>query len=194
MGKATGPLYVVAFRRRRKGLTNYSKRLGLIRSPLARLVARQSLKGIVVQFVKFDEKGDQVISCAHSSELEKYGWLPQANTPTAFLCGLLAAKRAKAAGISESHLDIGMGTPSSGRILFAAAYGAKQAGVSISISDGLVGKSRLDGSHISEYAKLMKASNEEKFRKHFSRYMAKNIDVLALPKIFEAAKSKILSG
>lgn len=194
MGTATGPLYKVAFRRRRANLTDFSKRLGLIKSPNPRMVIRTSCKGVLVQVVRFEAKGDQVVARAHSSELDAYGWLAQANTPTAYLCGLLAGMRAKKAGVKATHLDLGMNTPSRGRILFAAGLGAKAAGLEVGVPDELVDASRIEGGHIAAYAQDLKSKDEAKFRKHFSRYIAKNIDVTALPKVFAAAKAKILSG
>ncbi|MFH1095779.1 MAG: 50S ribosomal protein L18 [Candidatus Micrarchaeota archaeon] len=194
MGTATGPLYKVAFRRRRANLTDFSKRLGLIKSPNPRLVVRASCKGIVAQLVGFDARGDRVVASAHSAELDAYGWLSQANTPTAYLCGLLAGQRAKKAGVKTTHLDLGMKTPSKGNLLFAAGLGAKAAGLQVGVPDELVDAPRLEGSHIAAYAQALKSKDDAKFRKHFSRYIAKNIDVTALPKVFAAAKAKILSG
>jgi ribosomal protein L18 len=40
MAHATGPVYKVAFRRRRKNLTNYAKRLALVKGSSPRLVVR----------------------------------------------------------------------------------------------------------------------------------------------------------
>ena len=194
MGKATGPTYKVSYRRRRKNATNYTKRLALIKSESSRLVVRASNKGVLVQVISFDPAGDKTLACAKSSEVEKFGWLSQANTPTAYLTGALAAKKALAAGAKSCNLDIGMSTPSAGRILFAAAMGAKDAGLALSLGEGLVDMKRIDGSHISEYAKKLEEENKEKFSKQFSRYIKKNVDVKNLPSVFAKAKGKILSG
>ena len=42
MGKATGPTYTVPFKRRRENLTNYAKRLALLKSMKPRMVVRKS--------------------------------------------------------------------------------------------------------------------------------------------------------
>ncbi|MFH1306453.1 MAG: 50S ribosomal protein L18 [Candidatus Micrarchaeota archaeon] len=193
MAKATGPTYKVAFRRRRENRTNYTKRLGMIKAGTPRLVVRASNKNIVVQIIAFHPKGDRTLAMASSHELEKFGWLPQANTPTAYLTGMLASKRAKSAGTESAHLDIGMASATNGRILFAAALGAKEGGLKLNMPDTLVDVKRISGTHISEYAKKLETENKEKYEKQFSRYAKKNIDVKNLPQIFEETKGKILS-
>ena len=194
MARATGPTYNVPFKRRYKNKTDYRKRLGLIKSGLPRLVVRASNGGVLVQIVSFDEKGDKTIAQAKSQELSKFGWLGQANTPSAYLTGLLAAKRAVSAGVKDSILDMGMVTASKGKIHFAAAMGAKDAGLNINIDDSLVDKTRINGTHISEYAKKLDESEKEKYQKLFSRYISKKIDPKNLPVLFEEVKGKISKG
>jgi large subunit ribosomal protein L18 len=165
-----------------------------IKSSTARLVVRNSNKGVQAQVILFEPKGDRTVACANSKELEEFGWLAQSNTPTAYLVGLMAGMRAKKKGISEFHLDIGLSSPTKGRILFAAAYGAKDAGLSANIGDGLVDSKRIKGEHISEYAKMLKSQDPAKFARLFGRYVAKSIDVMALPALFEKTKERIASG
>ncbi len=194
MPAAKGPLYKVAFRRRRENRTDYTKRLGQIKAATPRLVVRASNKGLRAQIIAFDAVGDKVLAQAVSSELETFGWLPQANTPTAYLTGMMAGARAKKAGVKEFHIDIGMATASVGRILFAAGLGAKAAGLETELDENMVAADRLNGSHISNYAKEMKEKDPSRFGKHFARYAAKNIDVTALPALFEKTKQKAASG
>lgn len=194
MAKATGPTYIVSFRRRKKNLTDYKKRLALIKSSTPRLVVRASNKAVLVQLISFSEKGDKTLAQANSSELEKFGWMPQANTPSAYLVGLLAAKRASKAGVKGAHLDIGMSTASKGKIHFAAAIGAREGGLKVDIGEGLIDEKRLDGSHISEYAKKLEAEDSQKYGRLFSRYAKKKIDPKNLPKIFGEAKGRIAKG
>lgn len=193
MAQATGPLYRVAFRRRRENRTNYLKRLAQIKAAAPRLVVRSSNAGFLAQIIAFDAKGDRVLARADARELEAFGWLPQANTPTAYLVGLLAGSRAKKAGVKDFHLDIGTASPSKGRTLFAAGLGAKAAGLQGDVSEELVDASRLDGSHIAAFAKSL-SGDAAKYNKQFSRYAAKKIDVSALPKLFGSVKAKIVSG
>jgi len=111
MAKATGVTYKVAYRRRRKNLTNYTKRLGLIKGETPRLVVRCSGRHVIAQLVEFHPEGDKVLVSVHSSELAKHGWVPEGNTPTAYLVGLAAGARGKKAGVKGFHLDIGISTP-----------------------------------------------------------------------------------
>ena len=157
-------------------------------------MVRASNKGVRAQIIAFDAVGDKVLAQAVSSELEHFGWLPQANTPTAYLTGLMAGVRAKKAGVKEFHIDIGMATASVGRILFAAGLGAKAAGLETSIDEKMVAADRLNGTHISNYAKDLKTKDPAKYGKQFSRYAAKNIDVTALPALFEKTRQKAASG
>src|SRR3989338_9885825 len=101
-------IYAVQHRRKRKGKTNYRKRIKLLLAGKPRLVIRKSIKNITAQIVRFTKKGDEVLATAHSRELEKIGWsLPKGNTPSAYLVGLLIGQKAKKAGINDLILDIG---------------------------------------------------------------------------------------
>ncbi len=192
MGAATGPAYKIGFRRRRENRTNYGKRLGLIKGDTPRLVVRASNHGVVVQIVAFEQgKGDKTLAAAHSRELAAHGWMPQSNTPTAFLVGLMAGHRAKKAGVKGFHMDIGMSTPTKGGVIFAAGLGAKAAGLSAELDEKLVDAKRLDGSHIADFAKKLKTADSAKYSKHFSRYESKKIDVTNLPAVFAQVRSKI---
>lgn len=197
MPKATGPLYKVAFRRRRENRTNYEKRLAQIKADTPRLVVRASDRGVRAQFIAFDPKGDRTLAQACSGELEEMGWLAQANTPTAYLVGLMAGARAKKAGIGAFHIDIGIHTPSRGRILFAAGMGAKAAGLAAQMPEGkeaLVDEARIRGEHIAAYAAGIQKSDPARYGKLFSRYAARNIDVTALPALFDKTRARAASG
>jgi large subunit ribosomal protein L18 len=191
MAKATGPTYKVAYRRRRKNLTNYTRRLPMVRGETARLVVRKSGRHVLVQMVKFSPQGDLVVASAHSSELTGMGWLAQSNAPTAYLVGMLAGTRAMKGGEKGFHLDIGMSTPSVGNIGYCAALGAKDSGMECNIGEERIAPERVAGKHISDYAAKMKKEDEGKFTKHFSKYIKANIDVTQLPKLFEGVKGKI---
>lgn len=148
-----GPRYYTKPRRRREGKTDYRKRLRLLKSRKTRIVVRNSLKNICVQFVGYDEVGDKILASAISKELIKnYQWeYSTSTTPAAYLTGLLAAKRAKDSGISEGVLDIGRRLPVKGSKVFAALKGTLDAGIEcphdakqLPDEDRLLGK-HLDG-------------------------------------------------
>jgi len=147
-----------------------------------------------VQLVSFDAVGDMTQVSVNSREIEAKGWLSQANTPTAYLSGILAAKKALAKGIKTANLDIGMASASKGRILFAAAIGAKAAGLDINIDEKLVSADRINGSHISAYAKKLESDDKALYEKLFSRYSKKKIDVKNLPAVFDKTREALMSG
>ena len=80
----------VEYRRKRKGKTNYKKRLNLLLSRKSRLVIRKTLTSTIAQIVNYDENGDKTIISANSSELKKLGWkMNTSNIPSAYLTGML---------------------------------------------------------------------------------------------------------
>ncbi len=86
----------VEYRRKRKGKTNYKKRLNLLLSNKPRLVIRKTLTNTIAQIVNYDENGDKTIISAKSSELTKIGWkMNTGNIPAAYLTGMLLAKKSK---------------------------------------------------------------------------------------------------
>ncbi|HWG90329.1 MAG TPA: 50S ribosomal protein L18 [Candidatus Thermoplasmatota archaeon] len=145
-----GPRYRVQFRRRREGRTDYRRRLALLKSEKARVVVRRSLKNVIVQFVTYNEVGDQIVAQAEARELPAMGWTGYtSNTPAAYLTGVLAAKRAKDAGVTEGIVDLGLQVPQKGGNLFAAVQGVLDAGVQVPHSpDVLPQEDRLSGAHV----------------------------------------------
>ncbi len=131
MTKAKGPSFRVYFRRRREGKTNFAKRLALVKSGKTRMVVRRSNKGVLVQFVDFDPKGDRTLLTVSGTHLLKlYKWPAKRNVWTAYLAGLMAGKMAQKKGVKEFVLDMGMYVPSKGSVIFAAQKGAADAGLS----------------------------------------------------------------
>lgn len=191
VGKATGPTYKVAFRRRRKNITNYAKRLELVKKGVPRLVVRKSAKGILVQFAEFSPQGDRIIASVHSNSLSRYGWLPRCNSPTAYLCGLLCGKMASGKGVKEFILDIGMQTPSKGSNVFAALVGARDAKLSTNYQKEMISEERIAGKMIEDYAKALKDSDKEKYEKTFSAYLKHGIQPEKITSLFYETKRKI---
>lgn len=192
MAKATGPAYIVPQRRRRASLTNYAKRIGLIKSKIPRMVVRKSAKHVLVQFIEYGPEGDRTISATNSKELLKYGWPERCNTPTAFLTGMLAGKKALKKGVSNSVLDIGLQTPSKGSVLFAAANGAIGAGIKLNMDKGMSDESREKAVHVSNMAKALKGKPE--YEKKFSAYLKAGVSPEELSALFEKAKGSISRG
>jgi len=158
-----GPRYHVKLRRRREGKTDYRKRLRLLRSRKTRIVVRNSLKNVRVQFVEYNEDGDKIIVSANSNELiSKYQWkYSTSTTPAAYLTGLLAGKRAMDNGISEGVLDIGRQRPVKGSKNFAALKGVLDAGIKCPHSNEKIpSEDRISGKHLNK--EIMTSVNDFK--------------------------------
>jgi len=173
---AKGPQYNLRFRRRTSGRTNYAKRRKLVASGPAPLVVRPSNKHIVAQIVQAQPFGDHVLASAHSSELKEFGWsAPCGNLPAAYLTGLLAGRRAKANGVTEAVLDIGLHARGPGSRIFAAAKGAIDGGLNLPHDDSaLPTAQRIHGEHVQSYSKKL-ASEPERYKKMFSGYLRQKL-------------------
>jgi large subunit ribosomal protein L18 len=148
-----GPRYRVKPRRRREGLTDYRKRLALIKSRKVRMVVRKSIKNTLVQFVEYNADGDRIIATANSKELvSNYKWkYSTSTTPAAYLTGLIAGKKAKNKGINEFVLDIGRYASVTGSKVFASLKGAIDVGLDCSYNEEQIPKQdRLEGKHLDE--------------------------------------------
>ncbi|MBU5557829.1 MAG: 50S ribosomal protein L18 [Candidatus Aenigmatarchaeota archaeon] len=174
------------FRRRREQKTNYHARLTLIKSGKPRMVVRTSISHATVQFIKWYAKGDMTIASATTAELHKFGWKPPTgNVPAAYLVGLLAGMRAKAAGISAAVLDIGLATSTPGSRLYAALKGVLDTGINVPhSSDMLPSEDRINGKHIAEFALSAQ-------KPAFSKY---GISASELPKHVAEVKAKIMQA
>lgn len=147
---AVNASYRVPFRRRREGKTNYRLRARLIKSGAPRACIRTSLRHTYVQLITYEPQGDRVIASATSKDLEAYGWKHSCpNVPTAYLTGLLAAKRAREKDIDSAVLDIGLRVPTRGNRAFAGLKGLLDGGVDIPHSEEVFpADDRLAGAHL----------------------------------------------
>jgi large subunit ribosomal protein L18 len=187
--------YRVQLRRRREGKTDYQARKALVTSRKPRLVTRASIKNVEVQIIVAKPHGDEVLASANSRELIKsYGWrAPTGNIPAAYLTGLLCGLKAKAAGIKEAILDIGLVSPTKGSKIFAVLSGVVDAGVEVPHSEDKIVKERLKGDHIGKYAKSLGAGSEE-YTAKFSQYTAKGIVPEKIGEHFAKVKADIIAG
>jgi len=174
---AKGASYRVQLRRRREGKTDYQARTGMVVSGRPRLVTRPSIKNVYAQIVNAKIHGDQTVVAASSHELtKKYGWkAPTGNIPAAYLTGLLCGLKAKAAGIDEAILDLGLINPTKGARVFAILYGVIDAGVEIPHGEEKIVKERAKGDHIARYAKNLNSENPEAYQAKFSKYTGAGI-------------------
>ncbi len=175
--------------RRKAALTNYKRRIALLKGGSHRVVVRKTNKGIIMQIVGYDPKGDVVLFSANSFELAKFNWPARSNMPTAYLTGLLLAKKARAAAKDELVLDIGLYKPVKSSVIFAAAKGSIDGGLrikgSIEVDEG-----RIRGDHIAKYASTLKAGGANR---QFSAYNEKKVDLAGMGRLFDDVKDKIMS-
>ncbi len=187
--------YRVQLRRRREGKTDYQARKALVTSRKPRLVTRGSNKNVEVQIIIAKPHGDEVLASANSRELIKsYGWrAPTGNIPAAYLTGLLAGLKAKAVGIKEAVLDLGLVSPTKGSRSFAVLNGVVDAGVAVPHSEEKIVKERVKGDHIAKYAKILGAGSEE-YTAKFSQYNAQGVAPEKIGEHFTKVKADIMAG
>ncbi len=135
-----------------------------------------------------------MLAAANSRELTKtYGWrAPTGNISSAYLTGYLCGLKAKAAGIKEAVLDIGLTAPTKGAKVFAALSGVVDAGVDVPHSEEKIVKERMKGEHIAKYAKSLGVGSDE-YNAKFSQYIAQGLAPEKLPEHFSKVKADILT-
>lgn len=169
-------------KRRIKGVTDYRKRLTLLKSGSTRLVIRKTSNNIIAQLVSYKPEGDVVIATADVPQIRKLGWTGGVNTPAAYLVGCLLGKLAEAKKVNKAVLDTGR-HPKATR-LFAVVKGAVDAGLKVPHSEeALPSEERIRGDHIAAYMPSAKGHQ-------FSRYKKEGV---AVDKQFEQVLSKIKS-
>ncbi|EET89870.1 MAG: 50S ribosomal protein L18 [Candidatus Micrarchaeales archaeon] len=174
-------------RRRASALTNYAKRLALVKSRLDRLVIRKTNRGIIAQVVRYSEDGDKVLAHVNSSALRQYKWEPKCNIPTAYLTGMLLAKQSKGKVTGKLVLDNGLYRPIKSGVIFAALRGCVDGGLEVPNSVEF-DESRLSGKHIAEFAKN---TDKAKPGHQFSSYEKSKFDVKNIESIFNEVKKNI---
>jgi large subunit ribosomal protein L18 len=155
---------------------------------------RPSNKHLTAQIIEAKPDGDRVLASAHSSELKEFGWKGSCgNLPAAYLTGLLAGRRAKAGGLSEAILDIGVHSGGSGSRIFAAAKGALKAGLTIPHDESAMPtEERVKGQHLVEYSKYL-SSEPETYKRFFSRYLKHKLKPEELPSHASEVEAKIMA-
>ena len=184
----------MTFRRRREQKTDYAQRFALLKSGMPRMVIRRGLESVRVQFTVSEENGDKTIVETTSKTLGKYGWKGHGgNISSAYLTGYLAGLRAMKDGVKEAVVDIGLQKSVKFSSLYAAALGARDAGVHVNVGKSVAPPvDRIHGKHVAAYAQKLKGE-PEKYRRQFSRYLKDGIVPEELPKHFEEVKAKILA-
>ncbi len=179
-------MFKVKFRRRKSALTNYRKRLGMVKGDLDRVVVRKTNSRIIGQLIGYSEKGDVVKASVDSGKLKKFGWSARANRSTAYLTGMLLADAAKKLGNKECILDIGLNASVKGSIPFVFAKGCVDNGLKLK-GTFEVEQKLYDGSQTAKYAA------EKHQPAQFSAYAKENVKVAELPHLFNKVAGEIKS-
>jgi large subunit ribosomal protein L18 len=189
--KKYGKKRTVQHRRKRATRTNYKKRLALLKSGKPRLVIRKTTNTIIAQIVQYEPEGDRVLVTATSTELRKLGWKAHTgNMPSAYLTGLLVAKKAQNVKVKEAILDLGLTTPAVGGKIYAVLKGAVEGGLKIPHSDDpLPADERVQGKHIADYATAIR--QDERYQRQFSGYIKSGQQPENIQKNMEEIKQKI---
>ena len=142
-------------RRRRAGLTDYRRRLKLLRGNKPRAVVRVSNTRTTCQLVSWAKDGDLVTATVTGSDLlKKYGWpesFSQKSVSASYLVGFAMGKAALATGATEAVLDIGLAASTPGGRVFSALKGMVDAGLEIPHGDNVLpDEGRIAGAHISD--------------------------------------------
>ena len=190
---AKGASYHVQFRRRREGKTNFHRRKRLLRSGKNRLVVRRSNKHERVSIIKAKVIGDDTLVDASSQHLKKYGWKgATGNVPSAYLTGYLAGNYAKALGVKDAILDIGINTCRKDTRISAMLAGAVHAGLKIPHDESVFpSEDRYTGKTIADYAAALKKKSTAQYDKQFSGYKKSSAKPESLPTYFNATKKAI---
>ena len=143
------------FRRRKAGLTDYHRRLKLLRGNKARAVVRISNTRITCQIVNWAVNGDQVMATVTGSDLtKKHGWpegFSQKSVPACYLTGYALGKASLALGCEEAVLDIGLAGSSPGGRVFSALKGMVDAGLNVPHGEEVLpDEDRINGAHIDD--------------------------------------------
>ncbi len=185
--------YVKTLKRIRNNKTNYRKRKSVLIGKRNFITIKISNENVYCQLIKPTIKGDIVLSFSNSKELPKYGWYGSRNNLSAcYLVGLLLGKKM----LSKSHDSaiLYLGKTFFTSKVAACLKGISSSGVRIPLSeDALPDEDRVNGSHISKYALLLK-EDRNLYEKRFSQLIKNNFDPVDYPKYFEEVKGKINSG
>ncbi len=128
----------IPFKRRRKQLTNYRKRLKLIVSGKTRFVVRISNKYVNCQFIKYEPDGDITLVQFNSIKLKDFGFKGSKNLQSSYLAGFASGLKALKKGIKEAVLDIGLRSSIRNSRIYASLKGAIEAGVKIPAGENVM--------------------------------------------------------
>ncbi len=142
--------YLIKFRRRREGKTDYKHRYKLLLSRKPRLVIRKTNTRVITHIVDYNREGDRTLFYASSEQLRALGWKHSCKSiPASYLIGYLIGLEAKEKGIKELVLDIGLCKHHKKGRIYAALKGVLDAGISVPHNEEILPpEDRIKGKHI----------------------------------------------
>ncbi|MFZ0317031.1 MAG: 50S ribosomal protein L18 [Nitrososphaeraceae archaeon] len=185
-------VYTSTFRRIRERKTNYRKREKLLVGKKDFVTVNVSDQNISAQLIRPDLLGDKVMASVHSNELLSYGWKgSRKNIPSCYLVGLLLGKKCLQKKISSAILYIGKRHFTTK--IAACLKGLSEAGLEMPFSENILpSEDRIQGNHIADYAKKLKA-NEDVYKSRFSSNLGSGLEPEKYPSHFSEVKDKIVN-
>jgi Ribosomal protein L18 len=185
-------VYTSTFRRIREKKTNYRKREKLLVGKKDFVTVNVSDQNISAQLIRPDLLGDKVMASVHSNELLSYGWKgSRKNIPSCYLVGLLLGKKCLQKKISSAILYIGKRHFTTK--IAACLKGLSEAGLEMPFSENILpSEDRIQGNHIADYAKKLKA-NEDVYKSRFSSNLGSGLEPEKYPSHFSEVKDKIVN-
>lgn len=182
---------MIPFRRKREGKTNYDKRVKLLKSGQIRLFVSYGSKDIRAQAIKFNLKGDEILADATANSLKEFGWnFTCPNLPTSYLFGYYFGKLLMENKVSQVIFDTGIVTPKKGGKYYSFAKGVIDSKISMQINPEVFpSEERINGSHISGYAKKLKENGL--YDKRYSYHLKEKIDAEKITDTFNMVLDKI---
>lgn len=136
-------------KRKKEGVTDYRKRLNLLKSESPRLVVRISNKGFTAQIAEYDPDGDIIRDTVTSKVMEKTFGTKGNNTQICYLGGYYLGKLIQKKEIEYAILDIGRYDLIKGGRIASVLKGFVDSGVEVPCSEEIFpGKDRLNGKHL----------------------------------------------
>ena len=185
-------VYTSTFRRIRERKTNYRKREKLLVGKKDFVTVNVSDQNISAQLIRPELLGDKVMASVHSNELLSYGWKgSRKNIPSCYLVGLLLGKKCLQKKISSAILYIGKRHFTTK--IAACLKGLSEAGLELPFSESILpSEDRIQGNHIADYAKKLKA-NDDVYKSRFSSNLGSGLAPEKYPSHFSEVKDKIVN-
>lgn len=185
-------VYTSTFRRIRERKTNYRKREKLLVGKKDFVTVNVSDQNISAQLIRPELLGDKVMASVHSNELLSYGWKgSRKNIPSCYLVGLLLGKKCLQKKISSAILYIGKRHFTTK--IAACLKGLSEAGLELPFSESILpSEDRIQGNHIADYAKKLKA-NDDVYKSRFSSNLGSGLEPEKYPSHFSEIKDKIVN-